>query len=605
MRADGASLWSNEHPGHSAPAALPTRLAALLAGLPHALYLRDEEGGEAVLLPAIAKPCRLAPTGQPLAAQLLLARHAPGWAEALPGVRHYLYPLHRTGAYLAPPSLAARLYLLLLRWVNRDWAAAAELAAGCTADTDLSEEESQLWAMVGELDDDSEPAAHALRLRLSLAARCCPQLLAPWSVAEQLRLYIAKLPHVPAACALPAADELELLRPHVAQLPALAPRAALLAAALGAEAPIWHPCAYPPAPPRPQKHAPMTESGHAALLGPAAAAAWKGRLEKIQYQRPEDQQFGEVAAATVGGWLPNLKFDAEKSGFWLLYELLVGGLAVKVLAEDDTHELGALLARMSSTGGANELLPLLRALEMEPGLCSALPSFSGEKKKGVIGLFKKGMNAKGMSEQLLGALQKELPKLPRPPPRAAPNPYVPPTQLALPPMRQLRTAYRAWTAPGALGVGCDKRPMPAPYAADGSTVLSLAAAFLEKGKVAASSKGPELKLEGHPAARSVVAVKMLKRLRDDAQWLAQKDADGGGPPTLKGGAKADVASRLVAALAEAHAADAAALEPELRALLDAANGGGAEVSRGSAARARSRWRRGARRRWGCPTSRRC
>ena len=40
-------------------------------------------------------------------------------AEALPGVRHYLYPLHRTGAYLAPPSLAARLYLLLLRWVNR------------------------------------------------------------------------------------------------------------------------------------------------------------------------------------------------------------------------------------------------------------------------------------------------------------------------------------------------------------------------------------------------------------------------------------------------------------------------------------------------------
>ena len=60
-------------------------------------------------------------------------------------------------------------------------------------------------------------------------------------------------------------------------------------------------------------------------------------LEKIQYQRPEDQQFGEVAAATVGGWLPNLKFDAEKSGFWLLYELLVGWLAVKGLAEDDTH----------------------------------------------------------------------------------------------------------------------------------------------------------------------------------------------------------------------------------------------------------------------------
>ena len=358
------------------------------------------------------------------------------------------------------------------------------------------------------------------------------------------------------------------------------------------------------APPRPQKHAPMAESGHAALLGPAAAAAWKGRLEKIQYQRPEDQQFGEVAAATVGGWLPNLKFDAEKSGFWLLYELLVGGLAVKVLAEDDTHELGALLARMSSTGGANELLPLLRALEMEPGLCSALPSFSGEKKKGVIGLFKKGMNAKGMSEQLLGALQKELPKLPRPPPRAAPNPYVPPTQLALPPMRQLRTAYRAWTAPGALGVGCDKRPMPAPYAADGSTSLARRRLSRE-GPSGRLQQGARAQARGSPGGavggggqdaqasegRRAVARSKGRRRRRAAD--AQGRREGRGGVSAGGGARRGARRRCGSARTRAACPARRGQRRRRRGV------------RGVPPRAPSRWRRGARRRWGCPTSRRC
>ena len=178
--------------------------------------------------------------------------------------------------------------MLLLRWVNRDWAAAAELAAGCTADTDLSEEESQLWAMVGELDDDSEPAAHALRLRLSLAARCCPQLLAPWSVAEQLRLYIAKLPHVPAACALPAADELELLRPHVGQLPALAPRAALLAAALGPRRRSG-PCAYRRR--RRGREARADDRERPRRAARAGGGGGESAAREDRYQRPEDQQY--------------------------------------------------------------------------------------------------------------------------------------------------------------------------------------------------------------------------------------------------------------------------------------------------------------------------
>jgi hypothetical protein len=53
----------------------------------------------------------------------VLAQHAPGWAENLPSSRHYLYPIHRSTAFVTPPSLAAAIYLLVLRWLAHDYEA--------------------------------------------------------------------------------------------------------------------------------------------------------------------------------------------------------------------------------------------------------------------------------------------------------------------------------------------------------------------------------------------------------------------------------------------------------------------------------------------------
>ena len=103
----------------------------------------------------------------------LVTRHAPGWADSLPGVRHYLYPVHRSGAFLTPPSLAARLSLLLCRWLARDFESVFELSTCTAVDTKLSAEEAQLWALLADFEDDVEPGAHACRLRLWLATRCC------------------------------------------------------------------------------------------------------------------------------------------------------------------------------------------------------------------------------------------------------------------------------------------------------------------------------------------------------------------------------------------------------------------------------------------------
>ena len=205
-------LSSREHPGLFVGWLECERAQQLLKGLPHALVLRNAEGESFVLLPALSKPMRLCDESEPLAAQLILGRHVTEWSDAIPGVRHYLYSIHRSGTYLSAPSLAARLYLLLLRWLTRDYATVFRLSSTCGSDTHLSAEEKQLWSVLGDFDDDPEPGAHACRLRLWLATRCCPELPCPWQPAEQLPLYLAKLRFLPPTCHLSAQDELQLLR---------------------------------------------------------------------------------------------------------------------------------------------------------------------------------------------------------------------------------------------------------------------------------------------------------------------------------------------------------------------------------------------------------
>ena len=140
-----ARLASVEHPGLVATwAGASPRMIELLRGIPHALLLTSPEGGAHVLVPALAKPCMLSDTADPLSSGLLLATHDPRWSEALPATRHYIYAVHRSAAYLEPPSFAAAVYLLLLRWLARDYEGACALCACCSADTPLTAEDAQV-----------------------------------------------------------------------------------------------------------------------------------------------------------------------------------------------------------------------------------------------------------------------------------------------------------------------------------------------------------------------------------------------------------------------------------------------------------------------------
>ena len=77
-----------------------------------------------------------------------------------------------------------------------------------SSDSKPSAEELQLWAMLSDFEEDSEPSASACRLRLWLAMRCCPELQPPWQPTAQLQSYLAMLRFVPADCQLAAQERL-------------------------------------------------------------------------------------------------------------------------------------------------------------------------------------------------------------------------------------------------------------------------------------------------------------------------------------------------------------------------------------------------------------
>ena len=316
-------------------------------------------------------------------------------------------------------TFASTLYLLLLRWLARNYDHAFLLCANCASDTPLTPEEAQLWALLSDLDDDNEPGAHACRLRLSLATRCCPELVCPWQVGEQLLLYLSKLDFVPPSCRLCATDELALLRMH-AMHPSVARRAAYVEASLASS--DAHQIALPPAmATRLGRAAPLDEGMYYSLLLQPQCAGLYRRLEGVKYTRPDlgkgaEEAVGVAAIKIINGLLSAAPKIDDSKGFWLQYELLTNGLSLKILADDQPHGLGSLLFRLCNHQSAMELVPLLRTMEAEPNLAAEMPKYQGTTgRKGVVG----ALGNKGSLQGQGGRRHRR--RDPRPPPARDPD----------------------------------------------------------------------------------------------------------------------------------------------------------------------------------------
>ncbi|CAJ1416719.1 unnamed protein product, partial [Effrenium voratum] len=211
--ADGSrGLWSMDHAELSVPLGPPTfartQAAKLLEPMPHSLLLQTANQQFFALLPNI-KVHRPHVGSDPFSTELVLERgNEDWWARAKN--KTFLYPVHASRSFLQTPTLASALYVMMLRWMHRDYRGVAALVSGVGTDAKYEDDEMQIFKHLGRITDP-HPDSHANRLRVSLAVADANMEL-PWDLLDETAGYLRKLAHVTARSRLSEDDELRALQ---------------------------------------------------------------------------------------------------------------------------------------------------------------------------------------------------------------------------------------------------------------------------------------------------------------------------------------------------------------------------------------------------------
>ena len=136
-----------------------------IRGIPHSLLMQNANGEMKILVPCI-EPVRPRIQSAPFSSELVLNYANAGWFASL-SQRYFLYPMHISLSFLFTPTLSSALYLLLLRFLNRDYSSAFRLVHSVGTDAVFSDEEAMIFMNLAQCNHDKHPDAHAVRLAIS------------------------------------------------------------------------------------------------------------------------------------------------------------------------------------------------------------------------------------------------------------------------------------------------------------------------------------------------------------------------------------------------------------------------------------------------------
>ena len=126
-------------------------LLALVEGIPHALILANSNDEPQVLIP-LHRPVRPFIGSSPYSTELVLIRKgAARWD--LP-TKYLLLPVHVSLSFVHTPTLASALYLLLLRFLHRDYDELHRLIAGVGTDAPFTAEEESIMDEIATVSCD-------------------------------------------------------------------------------------------------------------------------------------------------------------------------------------------------------------------------------------------------------------------------------------------------------------------------------------------------------------------------------------------------------------------------------------------------------------------
>lgn len=176
----------------------------MLAGIPHSLIFSNVRGETQVLVPVIP-PIRPQIASEPFSTFIVLNRKKIPLAE-----RFFLYPVHVSFSFFMTKGLNSALYLMLLRFLHRDYATVFRLSDSVATDTELNKEGLAIYSSFKSIQDDWHPDAHACRLKISLVT-IDSGMKFPWDLTIECARHAVKLDSVSSNCRMALEEELQLL----------------------------------------------------------------------------------------------------------------------------------------------------------------------------------------------------------------------------------------------------------------------------------------------------------------------------------------------------------------------------------------------------------
>ncbi|KAJ1425171.1 hypothetical protein B484DRAFT_93375, partial [Ochromonadaceae sp. CCMP2298] len=540
---------------HVAASTSDLKFRPLLDGLPNALLLANQDNEYSVLVPATVKP-GLVMTEVHQAFKLTCSMMDQNWIEATGESRYFLYPVHASGCFMASHSIAATLYLLVLRLMTRHYTEAFRLIESCVCDRAFTAQEAQIFSLIGANRDCLLADAYACRLKLYFVTYGCQDIM-PYSfdVSEDLHNYINTFSLVSSACRLTADEELFIMH-HIpddspARTVSFTNRQRILLASFDRtfEAPSakQHVKNVTPFYPPKRELAPYnTEKLDMDLLN-VDTPSFKGILQKlafVNYKRPEPMH-GPPAIE----YLNEIFKKNTNLGFFVYYEMFIGALEITILKDQDPPAaMASVLFRTlpdSYISGLQRVL--LAVMETHPDLAAKMPPFEDKRRMKLpslagLDIFQTHIKAVAMfiktnrSELDINRLAQHVPE-----------PFVPPQIIRATDTLEDSadfSAGRSWLNPRILDFTCQRRvvaassipPLLTSFVAyfQPSRVAQLATApldeigldrFVEHKSLAMRGDAPvqvdsPLRVLGHPSSRSHVARTSVLRLEGDIRDFA-------------------------------------------------------------------------------------
>jgi hypothetical protein len=167
------------------------------------IILKNDLGEYLLLLSSLSKPTQIRSRKGSNSYKMMFIRTDDEWNTNTGELTYFVFPIHISGTIIQSKSIASTLYLLALYLMTRNYRGAFRLIDNCVCDRPFTQQENQIFRLLGSVKDKMLADGAACRLKLFFVTYGCSDVMEnPYNLDEDFFDYITRFDLVSSYCRL-------------------------------------------------------------------------------------------------------------------------------------------------------------------------------------------------------------------------------------------------------------------------------------------------------------------------------------------------------------------------------------------------------------------